>query len=120
MSSRARNGDPSSVCCLGKESDGEVELTVAEETERVPFDINLPVVLAGFAFEAYTSPPVQIALRFRSVRTRKVRTTRTTRRRADSSSSKPRVRPGERHRRGAAGAPTGTDGRRRRGSEEDD
>ncbi|KAK9098261.1 hypothetical protein Syun_025306 [Stephania yunnanensis] len=66
MSSRARSGDPSSVCCLGKESDGEVELTIAEETGRVPFDVNLPVVLAGFAFEAYTSPPVHIALRLRS------------------------------------------------------
>lgn len=26
--------------------------------ERPPFDINLAVILAGFAFEAYTSPPV--------------------------------------------------------------
>ncbi|KAK9146329.1 hypothetical protein Sjap_006232 [Stephania japonica] len=56
-SSRARNGDHSSVCCFGKESDREFELAVAEEAERVQFDINLAVVLAGFAFEAYTSPP---------------------------------------------------------------
>ncbi|KAK9083050.1 hypothetical protein Scep_029521 [Stephania cephalantha] len=62
-SSRARNGDHSSVCCLGKESDREVELAVAEETEQVPFDINLAVVLAGFAFEAYTSPPENMGRR---------------------------------------------------------
>lgn len=31
---------------------------VEEEIERPPFDINLAVILAGFAFEAYTSPPV--------------------------------------------------------------
>lgn len=29
-----------------------------EEDERPPFDINLAVILAGFAFEAYTTPPV--------------------------------------------------------------
>lgn len=29
-----------------------------EEIERPPFDINLAVILAGFAFEAYISPPV--------------------------------------------------------------
>ncbi|KAH0635040.1 hypothetical protein KY284_037826 [Solanum tuberosum] len=28
-----------------------------ETNERPPFDINLAVILAGFAFEAYTSPP---------------------------------------------------------------
>ncbi|KAK9087589.1 hypothetical protein Syun_029983 [Stephania yunnanensis] len=62
-SCRARNGDHSSVCCLGKESDREVELAVAEEIEQVPFDINLAVVLAGFAFEAYTSPPENMGRR---------------------------------------------------------
>lgn len=30
----------------------------SEEEQRPPFDINLAIVLAGFAFEAYTSPPV--------------------------------------------------------------
>lgn len=29
-----------------------------EESERPPFNLNLAVVLAGFAFEAYASPPV--------------------------------------------------------------
>lgn len=29
-----------------------------EDPPRPPFDLNLAVVLAGFAFEAYTSPPV--------------------------------------------------------------
>lgn len=32
--------------------------SLLEESERRPFDINLAVILAGFAFEAYTSPPV--------------------------------------------------------------
>lgn len=29
-----------------------------DDDARPPFDINLAVVLAGFAFEAYNSPPV--------------------------------------------------------------
>lgn len=32
-----------------------------EEIERPPFDINLAVILAGFAFEAYISPPENVA-----------------------------------------------------------
>lgn len=32
--------------------------SLQQQTERRPFDINLAVILAGFAFEAYTSPPV--------------------------------------------------------------
>ncbi|KAB2599906.1 hypothetical protein D8674_010177 [Pyrus ussuriensis x Pyrus communis] len=36
----------------------EIEKVDGEEgSERPPFDINLAVVLAGFAFEAYSSPP---------------------------------------------------------------
>ncbi|KAG8369747.1 hypothetical protein BUALT_Bualt14G0045900 [Buddleja alternifolia] len=37
----------------------ETEQCVARESEneRPPFDINLAVILAGFAFEAYTTPP---------------------------------------------------------------
>ncbi|PHT38547.1 hypothetical protein CQW23_22120 [Capsicum baccatum] len=31
-----------------------------ESEERPPFDINLAVILAGFAFEAYTSPPDKV------------------------------------------------------------
>ncbi|CAH2079347.1 unnamed protein product [Thlaspi arvense] len=34
-----------------------------EETERPPFDINLAVILAGFAFEAYATPPENIGKR---------------------------------------------------------
>ncbi|RZS16523.1 hypothetical protein BHM03_00048520 [Ensete ventricosum] len=34
-----------------------------EEAERPPFDLNLAVVLAGFAFEAYTSPPSRQVVR---------------------------------------------------------
>ena len=33
-----------------------------EEVERPPFDINLAVILAGFAFEAYTTPAVCFVL----------------------------------------------------------
>nr|GMD72118.1 uncharacterized protein LOC109176470 isoform X2 [Ipomoea batatas] len=42
-------------------SDVESLSTVEEEkgSERPPFDINLAVILAGFAFEAYTTPPVK-------------------------------------------------------------
>lgn len=32
--------------------------SLQQRTEPRPFDINLAVILAGFAFEAYTSPPV--------------------------------------------------------------
>ncbi|MQM18983.1 hypothetical protein Taro_051986 [Colocasia esculenta] len=35
----------------------------AEVVERPPFDLNLAVVLAGFAFEAYTSPPTNVGRR---------------------------------------------------------
>ncbi|XP_068653939.1 uncharacterized protein [Aristolochia californica] len=35
----------------------------AEESERPPFDLNLAVVLAGFAFEAYTDPPDNVGKR---------------------------------------------------------
>lgn len=34
------------------------EIDKEDVEERPPFDINLAVVLAGFAFEAYTTPPV--------------------------------------------------------------
>lgn len=36
---------------------------VAEEVERPSFDINLAVILAGFAFEAYTTPPDNVGRR---------------------------------------------------------
>ncbi|KAF5736689.1 hypothetical protein HS088_TW14G00839 [Tripterygium wilfordii] len=46
----------SSMCCFCKTTDVE-KIAVEESNERPPFDINLAVILAGFAFEAYTSPP---------------------------------------------------------------
>lgn len=50
-----------SLCCLCR-AGSEVEKVSAEEgNERPPFDINLAVVLAGFAFEAYSSPPVNVS-----------------------------------------------------------
>lgn len=41
-------------------SGAEIEKPVSPEgvNERPSFDINLAVILAGFAFEAYTTPPV--------------------------------------------------------------
>ncbi|XP_038979132.1 uncharacterized protein LOC103695549 isoform X2 [Phoenix dactylifera] len=35
----------------------------SEEAQRPPFDINLAVVLAGFAFDSYTSPPKDVGWR---------------------------------------------------------
>lgn len=58
-----------SVCCFcSKTKDAEideVEVEERNENERPPFDINLAVVLAGFAFEAYTSPPVMNSSSYR-------------------------------------------------------
>jgi len=40
-------------------TDSQIEKNSIEKNdERPPFDINLAVILAGFAFEAYTTPPV--------------------------------------------------------------
>lgn len=49
------------ICCSSSSSSSaEIEKSVTSEieNERPPFDINLAVILAGFAFEAYTTPPV--------------------------------------------------------------
>ncbi|KAB2092437.1 hypothetical protein ERO13_A02G025500v2 [Gossypium hirsutum] len=56
-----------SVSCFSK-MDAEIEKVSSEqkeeeEEERPPFDINLAVILAGFAFEAYTTPPENIGRR---------------------------------------------------------
>ncbi|PSS24038.1 Feruloyl esterase A precursor [Actinidia chinensis var. chinensis] len=56
-----------STCCFCK-TKSEVEnvsIQVQEENqiERPQFDINLAVILAGFAFEAYTTPPENIGKR---------------------------------------------------------
>lgn len=57
-----RDGVHRNFCCLCRASSDieEAVTTTEEEMERPPFDINLAVILAGFAFEAYTSPPVNI------------------------------------------------------------
>ncbi|KAG8658495.1 hypothetical protein MANES_03G155700v8 [Manihot esculenta] len=53
-----------SIGCPCKASIAAIEkASVEEENERPPFDINLAVVLAGFAFEAYTSPPEKFGRR---------------------------------------------------------
>lgn len=50
-----------SVCCFRKNNSEIEAISVDEnENERPPFDLNLAVVLAGFAFEAYTSPPENV------------------------------------------------------------
>ncbi|XP_074322311.1 uncharacterized protein LOC141659372 isoform X1 [Apium graveolens] len=52
-----------SFCCCYRRS-SEIETVLEEdEIERPPFDINLAVILAGFAFEAYISPPENVAKR---------------------------------------------------------
>lgn len=47
-----------STCCSSKTGSQVEKISVQEDDERPPFDINLAVILAGFAFEAYTTPPV--------------------------------------------------------------
>ncbi|KAJ6821540.1 uncharacterized protein M6B38_391565 [Iris pallida] len=51
--SRANLRNPKFLC--SSSSNGGLSTDV--EAQRPPFDLNLAVVLAGFAFEAYTSPP---------------------------------------------------------------
>lgn len=52
-----------SVRCFSETKDAELQkVDYEEKVERPPFDINLAVILAGFAFEAYTSPPVKFHL----------------------------------------------------------
>ncbi|KAM3708414.1 hypothetical protein ACJW31_02G095100 [Castanea mollissima] len=49
------------ICCFRKNNSEIETISVDEnENERPPFDHNLAVVLAGFAFEAYTSPPENV------------------------------------------------------------
>lgn len=45
-------------CCSSKTGSQLQRVPVPEDDDRHPFDINLAVILAGFAFEAYTTPPV--------------------------------------------------------------
>ncbi|MCD7469626.1 hypothetical protein HAX54_008768 [Datura stramonium] len=56
--SYSKFGAKDSFFCSCQASGEILPLSSAQkETERPPFDINLAVILAGFAFEAYTSPP---------------------------------------------------------------
>ncbi|XP_021725202.1 uncharacterized protein LOC110692495 isoform X2 [Chenopodium quinoa] len=57
---RARN---CTLYCSCKSNLHVDKVEIVEEIERPAFDINLAVILAGFAFEAYTSPPDNIGRR---------------------------------------------------------
>ncbi|KAF7837388.1 putative feruloyl esterase A isoform A [Senna tora] len=45
------------IRCFSKPTSAIENVSIQKDHERPPFDINLAVILAGFAFEAYTSPP---------------------------------------------------------------
>ncbi|KAG2568868.1 uncharacterized protein LOC120680496 [Panicum virgatum] len=61
---RARcSGGQSSAVQPDSESAGEGLVEEEDGPRRPPFDLNLAVVLAGFAFEAYTSPPADVGWR---------------------------------------------------------
>ncbi|XP_030459400.1 uncharacterized protein LOC115679830 isoform X2 [Syzygium oleosum] len=57
------DGGRSSFECCCQASAEVAKIEASEENERRPFDINLAVILAGFAFEAYTTPPENIGRR---------------------------------------------------------
>ncbi|RHN78706.1 putative triacylglycerol lipase [Medicago truncatula] len=60
---RRRRKQGFSICCSSK-TDSQIEKSSNEKNdERPPFDINLAVILAGFAFEAYTTPPENLGRR---------------------------------------------------------
>ncbi|GFP96183.1 synaptotagmin-3 [Phtheirospermum japonicum] len=48
---------------VSSDSAAEIEKKSVSREIRPPFDINLAVVLAGFAFEAYTTPPEKVGNR---------------------------------------------------------
>ncbi|KAL7145096.1 hypothetical protein ABFS83_07G056500 [Erythranthe nasuta] len=51
-------------CCKASAEIDDKSVSVEESVEeRPPFDINLAVILAGFAFEAYITPPEKIGKR---------------------------------------------------------
>ncbi|KAK7393270.1 hypothetical protein VNO78_21821 [Psophocarpus tetragonolobus] len=52
-----------SICCSSKTGSQLQRVDVPEDDDRPPFDINLAVILAGFAFEAYTTPPENMGRR---------------------------------------------------------
>ncbi|XP_027937977.1 uncharacterized protein LOC114192451 isoform X2 [Vigna unguiculata] len=61
--STARRRRVPSICCSSKTGSELQRLAVPEDDDRPPFDINLAVILAGFAFEAYTTPPENMGRR---------------------------------------------------------
>ncbi|BAT96127.1 hypothetical protein VIGAN_08301300 [Vigna angularis var. angularis] len=61
--STARRRRVPSICCSSKTGSQLQRVSVPEDDDRPPFDINLAVILAGFAFEAYTTPPENIGRR---------------------------------------------------------
>ncbi|XP_027367473.1 uncharacterized protein LOC113873520 isoform X2 [Abrus precatorius] len=52
-----------SICCSSNTGSQLQRVAVPENDERPPFDINLAVILAGFAFEAYATPPENMGRR---------------------------------------------------------
>ncbi|KAH1190111.1 Lipase [Glycine max] len=62
--SLARRGRVLSICCGSSKTGSQLQrVAVPEDDDRPPFDINLAVILAGFAFEAYTTPPENMGRR---------------------------------------------------------
>ncbi|XP_028793289.1 uncharacterized protein LOC114748995 isoform X1 [Neltuma alba] len=59
---KARN-EAYRVCCSSKVGSEIERLPIQNDDKRPPFDINLAVILAGFAFEAYTTPPENVGRR---------------------------------------------------------
>ncbi|XP_057547410.1 uncharacterized protein LOC130825969 isoform X2 [Amaranthus tricolor] len=53
----------SKLCCFCKTNLQVDKVDAVEVIDRPPFDINLAVILAGFAFEAYTTPPDNVGRR---------------------------------------------------------
>ncbi|XP_054793984.1 uncharacterized protein LOC129299533 isoform X2 [Prosopis cineraria] len=51
------------IRCSSKVGSEIEKLSIQNDDERPPFDINLAVILAGFAFEAYTTPPENVGRR---------------------------------------------------------
>ncbi|WJX10837.1 hypothetical protein P8452_01514 [Trifolium repens] len=61
---RIRRKQGFSIWCSSKTDSSQIEKNPIEKNdERPPFDINLAVILAGFAFEAYTTPPENLGRR---------------------------------------------------------
>ncbi|KAJ4904465.1 triglyceride lipase [Raphanus sativus] len=52
-----------SFTCFAQSDTKQSSLGTKQEPERPPFDINLAVILAGFAFESYATPPENIGKR---------------------------------------------------------